>query len=378
MIPHPLRVLGVARLFAGALFVADGVSTLLRARVLVPQVVRLVRSGPNGSDASIRALLILITAVIFLGIGVRLLRRSLGWVRPFSLPAEGPPPIERDEVILALRQHRLNTLAERSSRFPWPFRIWLTPELAGTPHWRREQLRRGFRAVVTACGVVMLLALAYLVGSLITDHDLFGPFPATFALLFPAIAAAWTWAAYLLIAQERPRVETFEFALPEHEFATPIPSEGRIFETPPRRLSTEPFRPAVTLGIVGVLAQCFLLSWWSLVQESHPQLVTALLRDVGFLGGGVFFFLLGRRMVEAAASILLRIQYDSTLVLVEPTDRGLIAVAAEIRSETRGGSGTRHILAAVAGAHARDTAPALVRQHSSEQWMPRAPADRGA
>ena len=363
-IPNPLRILGLARILAGAWFVAAGVATLRHYHDLMPGVARLLAGEIGATDAPIRSLLALTTAVILIAIGPVLVAKGLAWMRRLPLPPQGPAAIEPDEVVATLRRHQLPAYADGPTEPYWPLRRWLAEDLAGITGWRREIVSQGVRVFVRSCGPILALSLVCLALSHVTADGLVGPFPAGFVTLLPFVTAIWAGLTLLLIAPNGLRIESVEFPLPAGAEDGREPPAEEITESRPRMLGREPAALGMTLGITGVAVQCLMLSWWNLSYVGYPLLATSIVRHLGSIAGGILFFVLGNRMVTAAAELLPHYQYDSILVLIDDTGHGAMARAAGVRTESRGLTGPRHVLAAVGGVHVRESAQRLIRERA--------------
>jgi hypothetical protein len=362
--PNPLRILGLFRILAGIWFIATGIATLRQYSDLMPQAARLFGQDIGATDAPIRALLVLITAPVVIVIGLVLVAKGWRWMRRLPLPLDAPAAIERDEVIATLRHRRLLAYTDGPAKHYWLLRRWLADELLQMTWWRREIVAQGVGTFLRSCGLALAVAICWLAVSQLIANDLFGPFPAGFVVVLPFATAIWAGLALLLVGSNRLRIESVEFPRP-----TLVESGGEmvaeeIIESPPRLLYWEPPGLGLALGATGVAVQCLMLSWWSLSYIGYPLLATSIIRDSGSLAGGILFFVLGHRMVIAAAELLLRVQYDSTLVLIDEADNGIVARAAGVRTESRGPGGPRRVIAAVGGTHVRESAEKLVRSFS--------------
>lgn len=361
-IPNPLRILGVARILAGGWFIASGVVTLRQYHLLVPQAERLFGGDIGATDAPIRSLLALIIAAALVVIGPVLAAKGFRWMRHLRLPPEGPGAIGRDEVIATLRHRQLLAYADGPAEPYWPLRRWLADELADMTWWRREIVSRGVRTLVRACVLVLVLAVCWLALSQFATIDLLGPFPVSFVIVLPFVTAIWAVLALLLIAPNGPRIESAEFSLPARADSGREVQAEQIIESRPRMLKSESPGLGIALGITGVAVQCLMLSWWNLSSIGYPLLATSIIRHTGSIAGGILFFVLGNHMVTTAAELLLRIRYDSVLVLIDDTENGVVARAAAVRTESRGLAGVRHVVAAVGGTDVRESAETLIRE----------------
>lgn len=360
-IPNPLRALGLARVLAGVWFVLNGAATLRQYRDLVPQARRLFSGDVGATDAPIRSLLALILAALLIPIGLVLTMAGLRWLRRLRPPPEGPAAIGRDEVIAALCRHQLLAYADGPEKPYWLLRRWLAEELADLPGWRREIVSRAVRMFVLSCECVVLLAVPILAVQLTTDN-LLGPFPTAFVAVLPFVTALAAVLALLLIASHTPRIESVEFPLPIGVDAHRDPPAEQIIESRPRLLKSESPVLGITLGVIGVAVQCLILWWWNLSYLGYPMLATSIIRDAGAISAGILFLVLGNRMVTMAAELLLRFQYDSILVLVDPASQGPVVRAAAARTESRGLAGPRRLVAVVGGSYARESAERLLRE----------------
>jgi hypothetical protein len=359
-ISSPLRILGLTRILAGGWFIRSGVATLRQYPDLVPQAKRLFGGDIGATDAPIRALLVLILAVGLVLLGPVLIVKGIGWMCRLLLPHDGPKAIARDEVFATLRHHQLPAYAVRPTEPNWPLRHQLSDELAEMPWWRRDLLDIGVRAFVRSCGGALVLAGLSLALPLFTTDDLLGPFPAEFVTLLLFVTAIWAALALMLIPPDGLRIESVELPLPVRAGSSQALRAEEISESRPLLLPREFDGLAVALGMLGVMVQCLILSWWDLSPIGFPLLATSIIRHTGSIAGGILFFVLGDRMLTAAAELLLRFRYESLLVLIDDARDGMVARAAAIRSESRGLTGSRHILAAVGGPHVRDSALSTV------------------
>lgn len=358
--PSPLRILGLTRILAGGWFIASGVATLRQYPDLVPQAERLFGGDIGATDAPIRALLLLILAVGLVLLGPVLVVKGIGWTRRLLLPPDGPTAIARDETLATLRHHELPSYAVRPTEPNWPLRHLLSDDLAEMPWWRRDILDSGVRAFVRSCAGALLLAGIFLVLHRITTEDLLGPFPTGFVTLLLFVTAIWAALGLMLIGADVPRIESVEWPLSAQAGSNQAPYAGQIIESTPVLLKGELAGLGVTLGVLGVMVQCLMLSWWDLSPIGFPLLATSLLRHTGSIAAGILFFVLGDRMLAAAADLLLSFRYESLLVLIDDAGDGRVARASAIRTESRGLTGPRRILAAVGGPHVRDSALSTV------------------
>ncbi len=359
-IPNPLRLLGLTRILAGGWFIASGVATLRQYPDLVPQAERLFGGDIGATDAPIRALLVLVLAAGLVLLGPVLIVKGIRWMRRLPLPPEGPTSLTRDEVAATLRQHQLPAYAVRPAEPIWPLRRLLSDDLAEMPWWRRDILEVGVRAFVRSCGGALVLAGAWLALPLLSTDDLLGPFPMVFVILLLFVTAIWAALALLLIPSDGLRIESVELPLSAGAASRQALRAEQIHEVRPLMLPREIDGPGVTLGMLGVMVQCLMLSWWELSPIGFPLLATSIIRHAGSIAGGILFFVLGDRMLTAAAELLRRWRYESLLILIDDVGDGMVARAAAIRSESRGLTGPRHILAAVGGPHVRDSALATL------------------
>ena len=355
-IPNPLRILGLTRMLAGGWFIVSGVATLRQYPDLVPMAERLFGGDIGATDAPIRSLLALITAVGLVLLGLVLVVKGTRWVGRVLLPLEGPTAIARDEVIATLRHHQLPSYAVRPTEPNWPLRHLLSDDLAEMPWWRCDILDSGVGTFVRSCGGVLALAGICLALPRFTAADLLGPFPAGFVTVLPFVTAIWAALVLLLIGLDVPRIESVEWRLPVRAGSSQALRAEQIIESRPVLLKQQLDGLGAILGMLGVMVQCLMLSWWDLSPVGFPLLATSIIRHTGSIAGGILFFVLGDRMVAAAAELLLSFRYESLLVLIDDASEGMIARAAAIRTESRGLTGPRHILAAVGGPHVRETA----------------------
>jgi len=359
-IPNPLRRLGLARVIAGAWFAASGAQTLRQHNDLVPQARRLFGPDSGSTGAPMRALLMLVTAGVLVLIGVVLAVRGVAWMRRVPLPIDGPAAIDRGEVVGALRDHQLSAHAEGPLAPYWPLRRWLPDQLADMTWWRREIMSQGVRALVRSCGVAVVLGVCCLALPRIMTDDLIGPFPTSFVITLPFVTAIWAVLGLLLIGAAGPRIESE--ALPIPAPAQPIVDvrDDPVIESRPGMLERESPGLALALGATGIAVQCLMLWWWNLSPIDYPLRTTSIIRHVGSIAGGVVFFVVGGRMVQAATRLLLLFRYESMLVLIDATAHPIIARAAAVRTESLGLNGPRHLVAAVGGSYVRESAPALI------------------
>jgi hypothetical protein len=272
------------------------------------------------------------------------------------LSQDGPAAIADDEVIATLRNHQLLAFAEGLSAPHWALRRWLPDQLAELTWWRRDSMSRGVRAYSRACAFAIAFAVACLVLPQLMTDDLIGPFPLDFVILLPFVTALWAALGLMLIGSTSARLESVELPVP----AGTDQRAPRIIETRPNRLDREPPTLALSLGITGVAVQCLMPVWWNLSPIDYSLRATTIVRHAGSIGGGIIFFLVGDRMVAAAARMLLVLRYESLLYLIDAGSGGMIVRAAAIRTETLGLTGPRHIVAAGGGTDVRESAEALI------------------
>ena len=369
-IPNPLRVLGLARILAGGWFIATGVGMLRHYRDLWPQAARIFGADIGATDAPIRSLVTLIAGPVLVTIGLVVGAKGIAWLRRVAVPPDGPAAIDPDEVVATLRRHELPAYADGPAGPYRPLQRWLADDLPRLTWWRRDLLSSGVRTFVRSCGLALVLALSCGAVALLTTDDLLGPFPASFVFLLPLVAAIRAALVLTLIPSGGPRAESVEFPL-----AVPpgpggeLPRE-RIIESRPRLLGHEPPALGLGLGIGGVAVQCLMLSWWNLPYVGYPLLATSIIRDAASIAGGVVFFVLGHQMVATGAALLPNLQFDSVLVLIERTDHDGFVRAAEVRTESRGLTGPRRVLAAVGGPYVLDAAHRLVQAVSLAERTP--------
>jgi hypothetical protein len=355
-IPNPVRVLGLARIVAGAWLVATGAITLSHYSELQPMAQRLFLGDPGTTDAPIRALLTLVTAPLLAVIGVVLMVRGFRWLRRISLPIGGPAAVERDEVIATLVRREAPAYGAGPVPLYWPLRRWLHDKLDDLTWWRRDIMGRGVRALVRSCGFAAALAVVFVALRFIPDANVLGPFPTAFVLLLVVATGAWAVLGLMLIPSDGPRIESFEFPIPGG-----APTPDTIVESPPKLLGPEPAALGLTLGIIGAGVQCLIGAWWELSTIGYPLMATSIIRHIGSLAGGLVFLILGDRMVSAAAEMVRRFRYESTIVYIGADAAGpRVGHGAAVRTETRGPGGPRHIVGAVGGAHAREAAITLL------------------
>ena len=351
-IANPVRAVGAARVVAGGWLVAKGVMMLTPFGILMPMAQRLFNGDPGTTDAPIRSLLTLVTAPILIVIGVALMVKGVRWMRRIPLPTGGPAALDRDEVLATLVRREAPAFGPGTSLPYWPLRRWLRDTQNDLPWWRRDLMSRGVRALVRSCGFVAALGILYVALRSLRTDDLLGPFPAAFAVLLLFVTAMWAALGLMLIPSDGRRIESFEFALPPGRM-----SADTVMESPPRLLDRESAALGVTLGIVGVGVQCLIASWWQLSFIGFPLMATSIIRHIGSLAGGIFFFVLGGRMATAATELLSRFRYASTVVYVKEPGVGY---GATVRTESRRLDGPRHIIVAVASFDAREAADSLV------------------
>jgi hypothetical protein len=364
-IPNPLRTLGLARVLAGAWFVATGVATLRQRGDLVPQAARLFAADSGTTGAPMRSLLMLVAAGALILVGLVLAAKGFAWMRRVPLPHDGPAAIERDEVIAALRHRQLLAYGDGPVAAYGPLRRWLADQLADMTWWRRDIASSGVRAFVRSCGAVVVLAVCCLALPQIMTDDLVGPFPTTFVITLPFVTAIWAVLGLMLIGSAGPRIESEELPLPARAEQGRDPPEDEIMESRPGMLEREPPGLALALGVTGVVVQCLMLWWWNLSPIDYPLRATSIIRHAGSITGGIVFFVVGSRMVASATKLLLVFRYESTLIMFDTTDEGMLARAAEIRTESLGLTGPRHVVAAVGGSYVRESAPKLIRERSN-------------
>ncbi|HEY4321336.1 MAG TPA: hypothetical protein VGM77_09185 [Gemmatimonadales bacterium] len=358
-IRNPLRLLGVARVVAGAWFVADGAITLSHFRDLVPQAQRLFAGDAGTTDAPIRSLLTLILAAVIILIGVTLIAQGLGWIRRQPVPPSGPRALDLEEVSATLTRLQAPAFGAGPTAPYWLFRRWLSEQLEDVTWWQREVMSKGVRAFLRACGFSFVLSVCCLSFPFLTATDYLGPFPLTFVALLLAVTLLWAVLSLMLIPSSGRRIESFTFPLARSLSGMRDVRAGHVVESPPALLEPEPAVVGVVLGIVGVGVQCLLLGWWNLSLIGYPLLATSIIRHTASIATGIVFFVLGARMVTAAAALLLVFRYESQVVLVQDSGSGAIGYAAAIRSESSGLTGPRHVIAAVDSADVRDMAPTM-------------------
>jgi hypothetical protein len=363
-ISNPLRLLGLARVLAGSWFVTSGALTLRQHNDLVPQAQRLLGSDSGSTGAPMRALLMLVTAGVLVLIGVVLAAKGVAWMRRVPLRPEGPAAIDRGEVVGALRDHQLFAYAAGPAAPYWPLRRWLADQLADMTWWRREIMSQGAQALVRSCGAAIVLGVCCLALPRIMTDDLVGPFPTSFVITLPFVTAIWAVLGLMLISSAGPRIESEELPLPARvQPIRDLPDEP-IIESRPGMLDREPPGLALTLGATGIAVQCLMLWWWNLSPIDFPLRTTSIVRHAGSIAGGMVFFVVGGRMVAAATKLLLVFRYESMLILIDGTAHPVVARAAEVRTESLGLYGPRHVVAAVGGSYVRDSAPALIRERA--------------
>lgn len=349
--PNPLRLIGLARMAAGAGFVVTAVLRLPDAQFLVPHAGRLFSGDLGGTDAPIRAFFELLLIPTMLSLGIAMVVRGARWMR--RQPVQGPVPLSPDEVTAVLMERRLPAYEAATLRQPWPLRSWLDEELGRVTGWRRDLIAQASRSFIRAVGLALLVLLVSTAAAYAVPGDVLGPLPLRFVLVYPFAAAVWAALTLLLIGSAWPRVEVIDLPV-----ADPAPTTEQLLESPPAFISREPPALGTAIALTGVATQCALLSWWTLDTISYPHLATSVTRHLGTIIGGVLFFVLGARMVTAGTELLRRVQYDSVAVWLGGAGE---ARGAEIRTESRDPGGDRRIISAVASAHAREAALELLR-----------------
>ncbi len=358
-IPNPLRTVGVAYIVASGWFIASGAATLREYDYLLTQIARLFAGKMGATDAPLRALLVLLSAVALVLLGFRLLVVGLRWRRRLHLPAEGPAALARSEVVAALRHHTLPAYESGPTESDSLLQRWLTDERGAMTRWRRELLGRGVRIMVWSCVLVLAISALWLLTRFLAPEDWLGPFPTSFVVLLPFISATWVILAFLVIPAERLRVESMELVLPARVEVIRGDAEEAILESRPRLLD---YSSGLTnmLGLTGVAVQCLTPVCWDLSHIGYPLLATSILRHTGAIVGGVVFYHLGRWIVRAAAELSRYFRYDSTVVVIDGVGDEIVARAAAIRTEGRALTGPRHVIAAVGSAYVRESALALL------------------
>jgi hypothetical protein len=349
---NPIRALGIARIVAGICIVANGASTLRQYNDLIPQAARLFGADVGATDAPIRSLLMLILSPLLVIVGLFLIARGVAWVRRGPLLSEGPPPLDRDDVIAALTRRELRAFGDGEVTPPWPLPRLVADELANMTWWRRDVMSRSLRALGRACVVAVVVAAVWLAAHVAVAGDLLGPFPGGFVFALPVVTAIWAAIGLLLLTSIHPRIESVEF---------PIAADGRLASTPsiierePTLLPREPAALGLTLGIIGVIVQCLILFWWNLSYVGFPDMATSIIRDAGSIIGGLVFLTIGQRMIAGAVVLLRGTRYESTLIAIDETVTPPVARAAAIRTERLGPDGPRQIVAAVGGTYVRES-----------------------
>lgn len=355
---NPLRVLGIARCLVGAGFVASAARTWRDRGFLLEQAARLFRGDLGATDAPIRATLMLAIAVALLLLGIVTMARGLRWMRGLVAAGTGPAALSAQEVVEVLVERRLPAYATSDAASSSLLQRVAGDELARLTRWRRALIEDATRAVRWATGLAILLPIPWIAVRLVTREPLLGAFPIWFAILLPFLAAVWVGLLLLQLGATPPRLESVD--LPHSGRRDAGGSAPAFTEDRPTLLTWEPAALGNTIGLLGVLTQCLLLSWWTLGTLGYPHLATSIVRHLASIVAGAIFFALGDRMLAAARELLVRVQYDSIVVLVVDTGSGWVARAAEIRTEAREPSGPRQVITAVGGAHTRSAAPRLV------------------
>jgi hypothetical protein len=354
-------MLGLVRVLAGAWFVSTGAATLRQYHDLLPQAERLLAGDGGTTGIPLWSLLMLLSAMVLVLIGLVLAAKGLAWMRRVRLPDGGPAAIEPDEVVATLGHHQLLAYADGPAPAYWPLRRWLADDIADMTWWRRDITSSGVRAFVRSCALVIVLTVCCLALPRIRYDDLLGPFPTSFVLMLPFVAAVWAVLGLMLIGSAGPRVESEELPLP----AAPEHRQDlreQVIESRPARLDRAPAGLFLTLGAAGVTVQCLMLRWWQLSPIDYPLRATAIIRHAGAIAGGIVFLVVGDRMVAAATRLLRVFRYESMLVLIDRDGPGMVARAAAVRTESLGLTGPRHVVAAVGGSFVRESAQALLRE----------------
>ncbi len=356
--PNPLRLVGLARCLAGTWFVASAIASLDDLEYLLGQVTRLLHGDIGGTSAPIRSLLLLLLAAALLGLGVTMFARGLRWMRRRA--TGGPSPLASAEVLPVLAERRLPAYGPTPIPLPQPLRRWLEDDLGRITAWRRDLLGAAVRAVARATAIALGFVASWLIVSLAVPTEPRGPFPLGFVVFFPFVAAVWASLALLLIGSEWPRAEAIEMPV---VVSVPGDEPGRVIESPPGLVGREPPGLGTAIALAGVAAQCLLPTWWSLGDLDYPHLTTTIIRHLGAIAAGILFYRLGGRMIAAGAELLRRVQYDSIVVILDPTTSGKTARAAAVRTESRDPDGERQIVSAVGGPHTREAARKLLLLH---------------
>ncbi len=360
-IANPLRFLGLGRVAAGCWISAAGVMTLLQYQDFVPQAQRLFGGDPGTTDAPIRALLTLVVSAALIPIGFVLIAKGIGWMRRLQLPATGPAALARDEVVATLVKRQAPAFGDGAAQPYWPLRRWLADQLADLTWWHRDVMSRSVQGFVRSCAFALLLGVGYVVRPMLTNDDWTGPFPTGFVVMLIFVTAIWAALGLMLISSSGPRVESTEFQLPQRPENRQAPTHD-VLESRPEMLQREPPGLGLTMGFVGIAAQCCLPTWWTLSPIGFPMLATSVIRHSAAIAGGILFFALGHRMVGSAAELLLHFRYTSTLVFIENTGQGLVGRTAAIRTDSRGLTGPRHIVATVVASDVREKAQRLMER----------------
>lgn len=341
-------------MIAGCWFIGSGAETLHRYPDLAPGAKRLLAGEIGATDVPIRDLVTLALAPVLIVVGVVLTARGIRWMRRVRL---SPGPMAHDEAVAALTRHDLVAYGDGGAVVYWPLRRWLPEQLAEMTWWRREVISGALRRFVRVSALAFVVAVVCLVVPIVATGDPLGALPAAFVAVLPMITAISAAITFLLIASHPPRIESVELSRSDVG-GDGAASSHEVIESAPRFLHWEPPGIGLALGIIGIGVQCLLPVWWDLPFASYPLVVTSIVRDAMSIAGGVFFLVLGERMVRVAAGLLVHARYESTLVVIDGDGS---ARAANLRTESLTFAGPRHIVSAVRGIDALESGERLVR-----------------
>jgi hypothetical protein len=359
-IPNPLRLLGVARIVAGAALIFAAISNVRDLQLLMMQAGRLFGGDPGSTDAPLRSLLTIIVAALQAIIGLVLVILGARWLPSLRFPATGPTPIDANESKAILESRHATAFDSGPAPIFRPLERMLSDQLADATWWRRELIERGVRFFARAVGVALIITIVCVAVPQIAHKDLLGPFPVAFVgmlLFFGLMYAALT---LMLLPSNGPRIESMEIPIAGSGPVLATLTPGDIVESPPRFLNVEPASIGNTIGLLGVGTQLALIAWWKLSPISYPLMATSIIRFAGAIIGGLEFLFIGSKITTTGAALLRTFYYESTLIMVDPA-RPSVAHAAIARSESRGVAGPRHVVSAVAGPDVVDAVRALRR-----------------